>query len=143
MTVRLLLSNALLLASSAVLAQDITNPNSREFDPVAHMQRFFPGWQPPTVSQEELSKHLLGSAERPVRAQGPQGQHDYLSRLVCRNGKTPKFHRVGSIGDSPYGYPMDAYEVKCGWSSQQLVYMDLYHPRYIEQEPIRDFTLRD
>ena len=143
MTVRLLLSTVILLASAAVSAQDIPNPNSPEFDPVAHMQRFFPDWQPPTVSQEELSKHLLGSAERPVRAQGPQGQHDYLARHVCRNGKTPKFHRAGSVGESPYGYPMDAYGVKCGWSAEQLVYMDLYHPRFIEQDPIPGFTLRN
>jgi len=141
--VRSLLSIALLLASAGVLAQDISDPNSPDFDPVARMQRFFPDWQPPAVSQEELSRHPLGSAERPVRTQGPRGQHEYLTRLVCRNGKTPKFHRAGSVGESPYGFPMDVYEVKCGWSSEQRVYMDLYHPRFIEQEPIPGFTLRD
>lgn len=140
---RLLLFSALLLGSAVVSAQEAPNPNSPDFDPVARMQRFFPNWQPPSISQEELATHQLGSAERPVRSQGPQGQRDYLNRLVCKNGKTPKFERAGSVGESPYGYPMDAYRVKCGWSAEQLVYMDLYHPRIIEQEPIPGFTLRD
>jgi hypothetical protein len=139
---RLLICTALLLASATTLAQDIPNPNSPDFDPVARMQRFFPNWQPPVVSQEELSKLPLGSAQRPVRTPGPQGQREYLSRLVCRNGKTPKFQRIGSTGDSPYGYPMDAYEVKCSWSVKNIIYMDLYHPRFVEQEPVPGFTLR-
>lgn len=140
---RLLLFCILLLGSFVASAQESTNPNSPDFDPVARMQRFFPNWQPPSVSQEELAAHPLGSAERPVRSQGPQGQRAYLSRLVCKNGKAPEFERAGSVGKSPYGYPMDVYKVKCGWSAEQLVYMDLYHPRFIEQEPIPGFKLRD
>jgi len=139
---RLLLFCILLLGSFVTSAQESTNPNSPDFDPVARMQRFFPNWQPPSVSQEKLAAHQLGSAERPVRSQGPQGQREYLNRLVCKNGKAPEFERVGSVGPSPYGYPMDAYKVRCG-SAEQLVYMDLYHPRFIEQEPIPGFKLRD
>jgi hypothetical protein len=134
---------ALLLATTTVFAQEVRDPNSPDFDPVARMQRFFPDWQPPAVSQEEMTKLPLGSAQRPVRAQGPQGQDDYLSRLVCKNGKTPNFQRIGSTGPSPYGFPMDSYEVKCGWSSKTTVYMDLYHPRFVEQEPVPGFTLRN
>lgn len=140
---RSLLFSTLLLGSAVVSAQEAPNPNSPDFDPVARMQRFFPNWQPPSVSQEEIARHPLGSAERPVRSQGPQGQHDYLNRLVCKNGKVPKFERAGSVGESPYGYPMDAYRVKCGRSAEQIVYMDLYHPRFIEPEAVPDFTLRD
>ncbi len=132
----------LCLLACASFAQERPDPNSPDFDPVAAMQRFDPNWQPPKVSQEDLAKFALGSRERPVRTQGPQGQHDYLSRLVCDSGKTPKFERIGNSGKSPYGFWMDAYEVKCGWAAKSTVHMDLYHPRYVEQEPVPGFTIR-
>lgn len=133
----------LLLAATAAQAQNTRDPNAADFDPVARMQRFFPDWQPPVVSQDELSMHPLGSDQRPVRTQGVTGQHEYLGRLLCRNGKTPRFQRLGSTAKpSPYGFPMDAYEVKCGREST-TVHMDLYHPGYREQEPVHGFTLRE
>jgi hypothetical protein len=140
---RLLLITALLLASPAS-AQDAPDPNSPDFDPVARMQHFFPGWQPPDVSEDDISAHPLGSEQRPVRTQGPRGQREYLSRLLCRNGKAPKFQRSGStMKPSPYGFPMDMYEVRCGAFSKTTVYMDLYHPRIVETEAVPGFTLRE
>ena len=139
---RLLIMLSLCLLSSSALAQS-RDTNSPDFDPVARMQRFFPGWQPPQVSQEELAKLPLGSAERPVRTQGPDGQEKYLSRLICKNGKPPSFKRSGSTMKGTYGYPTDIYEIKCGWSKPVIVHMDLYHPRYVENEAVPGFTIRE
>lgn len=132
----------LLLSTTAVQAQNTQDPNSSDFDPVARMQRFYPNWKPPVVSQEELSKHPLGSEQRPIRTQGVNGQHAYLGRLRCENGKPPQYRRMGMEAESPYGFPMDKYEVSCG-SSAIVVHMDLYHPGFVEREPISGFTLSD
>jgi len=140
---RYLFCLALLLSPAIAVAQDTRNPDSPDFDPVARMQRFFPGWQPPVVSQDELSEFPLGSAQRPVRTQGPSGQREYLGRLVCPGGEAPGFQRRGSIGESPYGFPMDVYEVRCKGQAEQAVYMDLYHPRFVEKETVPGFTLKD
>ena len=134
---------ALFLMTQGALAQEKAGPNSPDFDPVAHMRRFDPAWQAPEISQEALAPFALGSYERPVRAQGPQGQRDYLSRLVCPDGKAATFWRVGSLPEKGvYGFHVDAYEVSCGGSSNFTVHMDMYHPRYIEQEAVPGFTLR-
>lgn len=85
----------------------------------------------------------------------PDGQRDYLSRLICPSGARPTFDRIGSIGprtalpknlseaeeerllrnsmamtplapgESDYHW-IDAYEVRCGKVSKTL-YMDMYH----------------
>lgn len=116
------------------------DPDSPEFDPVAQMQRFHPGWEPPAVPAEEVAKHPLGSPENPVRSHGPTAQRDYLARLRCPDGKAPQHRRTGNIGYGIYGYHVDRYEVTCG-EHTSLVHMDLYHPRYIERAPVPSFEL--
>jgi hypothetical protein len=127
----------LLAATQAVGA---STPNSPDFDPVAHMRRFDPAWKAPDISQTEIARHPLGSKLNPVRAQGPNGQIEYLSRLRCKNGKPPSYSRAGMGGVSPYGFHLDAYQVKCGWR-KHIVHMDFYHPGYTEQSAIPGFTL--
>ncbi len=90
-----------------------------------------------------ISQHPLGiSASNPIKADGPQGQRDYLKRLICPDGRAVKsFSRVGSVGISPYGFMMDLYDVKCK-NKTYSVYIDMYHPDYIENIPVDGFTIK-
>jgi hypothetical protein len=85
----------------------------------------------------------------------PPGERAYLSRLVCPNGASPDFSRVGSFGernplpsnmqqsdiaalleqmlsdspsapDGPDYHVVDGYELVCG-TEKKLVYLDMYH----------------
>jgi hypothetical protein len=105
------------------------------------MKRFDPEWEPPKVSAEEIAKHPLGSEANPVRTHGPTGQRDYLERLACPDGTVPSYKRLGSYGDGVYGYHVDDFEVVCGKRSSHI-YMDLYHPRYVEESAVPGFKLK-
>lgn len=95
-----------------------------------------------TPSASELARHPLGSRGNPVRAEMPPGQHAYLGRLVCSDGKRPtNIQRVGSFGGNPHGSLMDLYTLSCG-ARQVEVYMDMYHCGYVENRPIPGFRLR-
>jgi len=83
----------------------------------------------------------LGEKGNPVRVHMPPGQHAYLSRLVCSNGAPPTFRRVGNFGVGVYGTVIDGYDVDCA-GTKRLVYMDMYHPDYIERRPVPGFTIR-
>jgi hypothetical protein len=85
----------------------------------------------------------------------PQGQREYLARLVCPGGAHPSFERSGSVGprtplpddmsdaqvealladmrspdkaggEGPDLHVVDAYEVVCGEQRTRL-YLDMYH----------------
>lgn len=93
-------------------------------------------------AQARVDLAPLGSPENPVRADGVEGQHRYLSSLVCADGKPPAFERRGSVGVlSPYGTMMDIYELACELPPSTMVHMDLYHPGHVEGRPVRGFTM--
>ena len=85
---------------------------------------------------EEIAKHSLGSRGNPIRADGPKGQREYLSKLICLNGDPIwDFKRGGSVGMGPYGFMLDVYIVLCNTEKgvvEHSVYMDLYHKNYKE-----------
>ncbi len=83
----------------------------------------------------------LGGRGNPVRVYRPMGQRAYLSRLVCADGGSPVFQRVGSFGLGVYGAVIDGYEVDCA-GTKHMVFMDMYHPTYVEQRPVPGFTIR-
>jgi hypothetical protein len=86
----------------------------------------------------------LGSAENPVRAEAPQGQRAYLSRLRCSDGSAPMSERRGNLGPGLYGSFVDLYMVRCAQGvapGQVEVIMDMYHRGHIEQKPIPGFTI--
>ena len=82
----------------------------------------------------------LGANTNPVRCDMPSGQRAYLSRLRGPDGKPPRFHRVGSFGAGPYGNMLDGYEVKSG-TNTVMVFMDMYHPGYVETNAVPGFTI--
>lgn len=90
-----------------------------------------------------LADKPLGSAQNPVRADMPAGQHAYLRRLRCADGRAPGFGRMGSFGAGPYGSIIDGYSVSCGGSTpaQSEVYMDMYHAGHVEAAAVPGFTI--
>jgi hypothetical protein len=91
----------------------------------------------------EASAFPFGSQRNPVRASMPPGQHAYLGRLRCSDGKAPKFERVGSYGIGVYGNILDGYSVDCGAAAPGKVeiFMDMYHAGYVEARPVPGFTI--
>lgn len=82
----------------------------------------------------------LGSKDNPVRADGPEGQRAYLSRLRCADGKTPAYVRGGSVGMGVFGYIVDVYGVTCPGSQAEQIHMDMYH-RHKEDSAPPGFTM--
>ncbi|MBI3789643.1 MAG: hypothetical protein HY275_02055 [Gemmatimonadetes bacterium] len=69
-----------------------------------------------------------GSFQAPIEANGPLGQQEYLSRLVCPNKQAPDFRRIGSYGAGPDGHIEDGYAVYCPPDGPTYhFYMDMYH----------------
>ena len=97
-----------------------------------------PADQPETISEEDA----LGSKVHPVRADNPGGEQAYLERLRCPDGTAPSFSRQGSMGYGGYGNIVDLYAVRCGETGESYkIYMDMYHPGYVETYPVPGFTL--
>jgi hypothetical protein len=90
----------------------------------------------------KADKHPLGSKENPVRVSRPEGQRAYLASLLCADGKTPAFSRVGNFGVGVFGNIVDGYEVTCAGSTPEktIVMMDMYHAGRTESRTIEGFT---
>lgn len=88
----------------------------------------------------KAAAHPLGSRDNPVRANLPDGQRAYLSRLRCADGQAPEFHRAGNIGPGIYGYIVDDYKVSCAGAATVSVIIDMYHV-HVEQQPVPGFTI--
>ena len=96
------------------------------------------------VDEKSLENIPLGTKENPVRVQGPMGQRDYLSRLVCDNNEpVSAFQRSGSAGIGPFGNIIDLYDVICDTNKGAVnhsVYLDMYHGDYEETRPAVGFV---
>lgn len=91
--------------------------------------------------QAEVDQRPLGIPGNPVRCDMPNGERYYLARLVDPAGTEIDFERMGSFGGGPYGNLLDGYEVTVGDRSVR-VFMDMYHPGYLEDRPLPGFYLR-
>lgn len=100
-------------------------------------------FEPKQLSEEEqalVDKLPLGSKGNPVRCAYPEGEVRYLERLMCPNGKPPKFKRLGSYGAGPYDTVIDGYQVKCKRPKRKtMIFMDMYHEGYVEQQVVPGF----
>jgi hypothetical protein len=101
----------------------------------------FEGRKTITPDWQAINALPLGDKGNPVRVHTPPGQRAYLSRLVCTGGGTPVFSRVGSFGIGPYGTIVDGYDVDCA-GAKRMVFMDMYHPGYVEPRAVPGFTIR-
>jgi hypothetical protein len=90
----------------------------------------------------DIARHPLGSAENPVKVQGVEGEYVYLARLRCLEDKPPVVERRGSAGTlSPYGSIMDIYEAVCDAPPAFTIFVDMYHPGYVEQGAVPGFAI--
>lgn len=142
------LSASIALFGAFASTADVPPEASEPPDPgsLASMISALFGDEPPT--EEELASiaataatHPLGSWDNPIRASGARGQYAYLSRLNCPGKIKPTYYRAGSMGAGIYGNIIDSYVVKCPDAPEQGVYMDLYHPSYVEITPLPGFTI--
>jgi len=75
------------------------------------------------------SGEALGTTRNPIMCDGPRGEGWYLSRLRLPNGDKVTWHRVGSFGDNEKDdHILDGYK----GSNGDMLFLDMYHPRYIE-----------
>lgn len=91
----------------------------------------------------QAEQQPLGSKANPVRVTSPQGQHAYLARLRCSDGKPPAFQRRGNVGPGPFGNIVDLYDLRCtgGQPATSEVYLDMYHGGFMEARPVPGFTV--
>jgi hypothetical protein len=82
----------------------------------------------------------LGTMDRPVLADSPRGEREYLHRLRCSDGNRPDFVRGGSTAPSRDGHILDGYLIRCG-SSEVEAFFDMYHPQATVSELLRGFSL--
>jgi hypothetical protein len=124
-----------------ILAGCASNQSSEE----AGYEAMLMGKAPhPNLTPEEavrVESSPLGSAQNPIRAEGPPGQRAYLMRLRCPEGRAPTFERGGSAGISPYGSMMDVYRVTCDAPPTHSIYMDMYHPGHVESRAVDGFSI--
>ncbi len=96
---------------------------------------------PPEAPPPAVVSGKLGGRNNPVRCDGPQGQRDYLSRLRDYSDQPVSFKRAGTFRDGPYGHPLDAYLVAYPDGYAQEVYLDMYHPGFVEKAPPAGFKI--
>jgi hypothetical protein len=82
----------------------------------------------------------LGSQENPVRCDMPDGERAYLDRLRCPDGSRVRYQRLGSFTSEASDNMLDGYRILCG-ERETTIYMDMYHPGHIENEPAEGFTI--
>lgn len=113
----------------------------KQSDDLAGGGKYIEPWL--SAALKDASGHVLGSRENPVRADMPQGQHAYLQRLRCADGKAPQYERSGNLGFGAFGSIVDAYEVTCAGSSPARgeIVMDMYFGGYVETKPVAGFTI--
>lgn len=129
---RLVLTLAIALLAVPAAAQQTSG--SIEVQTFEGRKTITPDWQ-------AINALPLGDKGNPVRVNTPRGQHAYLSRLACPDGATPTFRRVGNFGMGVYGTIIDGYDVSCAGKSS-MVFMDMYHPDYVELRAVPGFTIR-
>lgn len=108
-----------------------------------------------TTGHAQSAASPLGSRDNPVRAEGPAGEREYLTRLRCPSGAVPNFERIGSFGSGVDGHILDGYEVLCDrplpdpdtLPRSELapgaveIFLDMYHDGYREMAAVPGFTV--
>jgi len=82
----------------------------------------------------EKSNHPLGSKENPIKCDGPQGERNYLEKLVTQEGRAIKTSRKGSTSNTS-GSIVDVYPIED--ENGQIIttlYFDMYHKGYKEKK---------
>jgi len=95
------------------------------------------------IFRPQIAAGPLGCRSNPIRCHGPASERDYLDRLRYSDGDKPFFERLGSSAiPSPYGNIVDVNLI--GFEEDGVVgrvYMDMHFNDYVEERPIRGFSL--
>lgn len=83
----------------------------------------------------------LGERTNPICCDYPSGEKHYLDRLRDQSGRRPTFVRRGSAGNGPYGNMLDLFSLTSPGTPDREIYIDMYHRRYVELEPIRGYLI--
>ena len=84
----------------------------------------------------------VGSETNPIRCHEPNGERAYLGRLIDENGDRIKTLARFSTDLSPYGNIMDVYMYENADGERKSVYMDMYHPDFVDNRPVPGFRIR-
>ena len=95
----------------------------------------------PTSPGETVTKGKLGRQTNPVRCDGALGQRAYLDRLRDYSDQPVSYKRSGTHPGGPYGNALDSYTVAYHDGYSQEVFMDMYHPGFVEKEPPPGFKI--
>ena len=131
--VRVVAAIAMLVTCAGAVAQQTSG--------TIEIESMMEGKKTITPDWQAINAQKFGDRGNPVRVYRPPGEQAYLRRLVCPGGGAPAFRRVGSFGAGPYTTIIDGYEVDCA-GAKSMVFMDMYHPGYIENRPVPGFTIR-
>jgi hypothetical protein len=118
---------ALLAIATPAVAQLGFGPSQREVARLVERARDLP----------------LGSAQNPVRVNMPAGEHAYIRRLRCSDGRQPRVGQRGNIGVGAFGTIVDRWPLDCGDAAPGRfdLHLDMYHPRHVETRAPEGFTL--
>lgn len=118
---------ALLLPAAPALAQYGFGPPADEVARLVERARDLP----------------LGTAQNPVRVDGPPGEHAYIARLRCSNGVAPRVGQRHNDGVGAFGTIVDVWPLDCGDAAPGRfdIVMDMYHPTHNETRAPEGFTL--
>ena len=118
---------ALLLPAAPALAQYGFGPPAREVARLVERARDLP----------------LGTAQNPVRVDGPPGERAYIARLRCDDGAMPRVGDRHNDGVGAFGTIVDVYPLDCGNAAPGRfdIVMDMYHPTHDETRAPAGFTL--
>ena len=86
----------------------------------------------------------LGSLQNPIRVAGPDGERNYLARLRCADGSTPRIGAPRSGGTGGFGNVVDVASVDCAAEApgRADIRFDVYHEEHQEQAPPPGFRFR-
>jgi hypothetical protein len=122
-----ILALALFLPAAPALAQFGFGPPAEEVARLVEQARDLP----------------LGTAQNPVRVDGPPGEHAYIARLRCSDGTAPRVGQRHNDGVGAFGTIVDVYPLDCGSAAPGRfdIVMDMYHPTHNETHAPAGFTL--
>jgi hypothetical protein len=136
-----------LLAAALIAApaQALAPPREESPAPREVVEAFGSGNSDEAIAQAiaAANAYPLGTLENPIRAEGPEGQQAYLSRLRCADGSMPKIGPKGPGGVGAYGTIVESVPVDCGAAAPGRValIMDLYHAENVETRPPAGFAV--
>lgn len=103
-----------------------------------------PGQDDLAAAIAAAANHPLGSLENPVRVGGPDGERNYVARLRCADGSTPRIAQQTAGGVGAFGTVVDALTLDCAAAApgRTTLMMDMYHEEHVEDRAPPGFSIQ-